>query len=286
MKQLFALGAVAAVWLVAADRSVDPTFLHRSLDQAPPTASDLSTGTCRYKALFGAGDPDSRIARGVARYGELSVDAGGASALVARPAEEQAWVILEGSGSVIYGDEQFPVKRHDFFYIPPDTRHGIKAATALRAMVMGFKIPAAARVVKPAKFQIANFDEVKKQVVGGHPPSTLYQLMMGDTKSTRDRLSTGHVITSLFVMEFDAGGTNFPHHHDREEEIYYVLNGHGEMVAGSGMDGVEGRFPAKAGDAYFFRLNATVGFYAKQKAGEEKSRVLAIRSLYPFGGNR
>jgi hypothetical protein len=36
----------------------------------------------------------------------------------------------------------------------------------------------------------------------------------------------------------------------------------------------------------FFRLKAAVGFYAKQKAGEEKSRMLAIRSLYPFGGNR
>jgi mannose-6-phosphate isomerase-like protein (cupin superfamily) len=232
--------------------------------------------------LFGAGDAPSQIVRGVARYGELTVDGGGASAIVSRPREEQAWVVLDGAGVLLYAGEQFPVKKGDFFYIPPDTPHGVKAGPALRIIAMGFKIPAGVSVTRPAKLDIANIDEVKKQVVGNHPPSTLYQLMMGDTKSTRDRIAAAHVLTSLFIMEFTPGGTNFPHHHDREEEIYLVLDGHGEMVAGSGMDGVEGRFPAKAGDAYFFRLNATVGFYARQKEGEPKSRVLAVRSLYPF----
>jgi hypothetical protein len=48
------------------------------------------------------------------------------------------------------------------------------------------------------------------------------------------------------------------------------------------MDGIEGRHPAKAGDAYFFRLNCTVGFYAGNKPGEEKAHILAVRSLFPF----
>jgi len=282
MSKALVLSLAWAVCACAADRTVDPTFLRRSLDQVKPVASDLTTSTSRYKALFGAGDPDSRIVRGMARYGELSVDAGGASAVVSRPNEEQAWVVLDGSGTVMYGDEQFPVKKHDFFYVPPDVRHGVKAASALRAIVMGFRIPAGTQVIKPAKFQIANIDEIEKQVVGNHPPTTLYQLMMGDTRRKRDRLATGHVLTSLYVMEFAPGGTNSPHHHDREEETYLVLTGHGEMVAGGGVDGVEGRHPAKIGDAYFFRLNATVGFYARQKEGEEKSRILAVRSLYPF----
>jgi mannose-6-phosphate isomerase-like protein (cupin superfamily) len=138
----------------------------------------------------------------------------------------------------------------------------------------------------PAKLPIANADEVKKEVVGGHPPSTLYQLLMGDTNSKRDRLACAHVLTSLFIMEFAAGGTNFPHHHDREEEIYLLLDGRGQMVAGGGMDGVEGKFPAKPGDAYFFRLNTTVGFYAENKEGEPKSHILALRSLYPFQRGR
>ena len=50
------------------------------------------------------------------------------------------------------------------------------------------------------------------------------------------------------------------------------------MVAGGGMDGIAGRHPAKAGDAYFFRLNATVGYYS---APDVKSRLLCVRSWYP-----
>ena len=107
---------------------------------------------------------------------------------------------------------------------------------------------------------------------------------MGDRQSRRDKLAAAQVLTSLFIMEFAAGGTNFPHHHEREEEIYLVLNGYGDMVAGGGLDGIEGRHPAKAGDAYFFRLNCTVGFYAGNKPGEEKAHILAVRSLFPFRG--
>ena len=35
-------------------------------------------------------------------------------------------------------------------------------------------------------------------------------------------------------MDFAPGGTNFPHHHETAEEIYLVLDGQGEMVAGAG----------------------------------------------------
>ena len=62
-----------------------------------------------------------------------------------------------------------------------------------------------------------------------------------------------------------------------------LLDGAGDMVAGSGMDGVEGRFPAKPGDAYFFRLNATVGFY---NGTQGPARILAVRSTYPRSRNQ
>jgi hypothetical protein len=51
------------------------------------------------------------------------------------------------------------------------------------------------------------------------------------------------------------------------------------MAAGGGMDGVEGLHPAKAGDAYFFRPNCTVGFY-NGKAGI--AHILAVRSWVPI----
>ena len=152
--------------------------------------------------------------------------------------------------------------------------------SGVRLVVMGFKIPDGLRAAPPTKPHVANFDDVKWQTVSGHPDSVLYQLLIGDKNSKRDKIAAGEVITSLFVMEFEPGGTNFPHHHDKAEEIYLVLDGSGDMVAGGGTDGVEGRHPARAGDAYFFRLNCTVGFYAARNG--PKARILAVRSLYPL----
>jgi mannose-6-phosphate isomerase-like protein (cupin superfamily) len=81
-------------------------------------------------------------------------------------------------------------------------------------------------------------------------------------------------------MDFAPAGTNLPHHHEGAEEIYLVMDGAGEMVAGGGMDGVEGRYPAKAGDAYYFRPNCTVGFYNQNKPGA-KAHILAVRARIP-----
>jgi hypothetical protein len=66
-----------------------------------------------------------------------------------------------------------------------------------------------------------------------------------------------------------------------EEEIYYILRGHGDMVAGGGADGNEGRYPATEGDVFFIRLNATVGFYSGSHGGDH-DLVLAVRSRFPF----
>ena len=268
--------------LLAAEHPVDPTFLRRSISGVAEKAMDVSSATCHYKPLFGAGDSQASALKGIARFGEITVDPLGASKSVAYPREEQAYFVEDGAGELQYGDGKYPVRRNDFLYLPAGIGHSLSNAgeAPLRVIVMGFKL-AAAQTGDPTKPQIANTDDVKKQVVGNHPPSTLYQLMIGDVHSTRDKIAAGHVLTSLFIMEIIPGGTNLPHHHEREEEIYLLLDGAGDMVAGGGMDGVEGRHSAKAGDAYFIRLNATVGFY---NTDAKTARILAVRSLFPFQG--
>jgi hypothetical protein len=52
-------------------------------------------------------------------------------------------------------------------------------------------------------------------------------------------------------------------------------------VAGGGTDGFEGRHAAKAGDAYYFRPNCTVGFYNQNKPNA-KAYILAVRSRIPL----
>jgi mannose-6-phosphate isomerase-like protein (cupin superfamily) len=269
----------------AEERSVAPTWLYRHLPNLPETKTDFTTATCRYRAAFGEGDAQASIARSVARYGEITVEPGGACGEVTYPRVEEVYVVMDGAGEVRYGGERHPVKKFDFLYLPPTVAHAVAnpGQTPLRVIVMGFRIPPGIPIQVPAALQIANIEDVPLQVVGGHPADAKYRLLMGTTESKRDRIAAAHVLTSLFVMEFEPGATNFPHHHDREEEIYLLYGGSGDIVAGGGMDGVMGKHPAKPGDAYFFRLNCTVGFYASPERGAEKAKILAARSLYPFG---
>ena len=280
MKTLLVL---AALPLLAAERNVDPTFLHRYLPDVREQKAEMSTPTCHYKPLFGAGDSQDEIPRSVARFGEIRIDPGGHCEAADGVLSEQAYVVLEGSGTLEALGRKFPVRTHDFFYVPlPLRTPAISSPLGARLIVMGFRMPKGYIFVgSPREPTIANLDDVQWQTVSGHPDSVLYQLLIGDTHSKRDKIAAGVVLTSLFIMEFEPGGTNFPHHHDKAEEIYLVLDGSGDMVAGGGADGVEGRHPARAGDAYFFRLNCTVGFYASRNPGP-KARILAVRSLYPF----
>ncbi len=257
-------------------RTVEPTFLRRYVPDTAEQRADVTTPTCHYKPIFGAGD---RVLKGISRFGEMTVDPGGESARLSYPDEEQIYVVLDGAGTLEGGAPSRAIRKHDFLYLGPGLAHALKNAggSPCRILVMGFRVPKGT-ATGAAPPPIANMDDVPLQTVEGHPASTQYRLLLGGVESKRDRIAAGRTVTSLFLMEFAPGGTNFPHHHERAEEIYYVLDGTGEMVAGGGMDGVEGRHPTKPGDAWFFRLNCTVGFYS---ASGSKARILAVRSWYP-----
>src|SRR5262249_49284612 len=160
--------------LLAADRPTDPTFLRRSLPDVAEKAMDISSATCHYRPLFGAGDSQTSVIKSVARYGEITVGPGGASTPVAYPREEQVYYIVEGAGELLYGAGKVPVRRNDFMYLPAGTEHGLSnsGSAPLRAIVMGFKLPGGSpNSGAPSKPQIANPADVKLQVVGNHPPS-------------------------------------------------------------------------------------------------------------------
>lgn len=270
--------------VLAQDRTVDPTWLHRFVPRLSETKGDLSSPTCHYKPIFGAGDTDNRILRSVSHFGEVAIEAKGTCQNVLYDREEEIYFVLEGTGLLQYGDETHPVRANDFTYLAPGVKHGLAnhSGRPLRVLVMGFKIPPRVALnIPPPPARIVNLDDVKEEPVQGHPTSVLYKLLAGPRNGKRDAIDSAYVITSFFWMDFAPGGTNFPHHHETAEEIYLVVDGQGEMVAGSGMDGLEGRFPAKAGDAYYFRPNCTVGFYNQDKPGA-KAHILAVRSKIPL----
>jgi mannose-6-phosphate isomerase-like protein (cupin superfamily) len=266
--------------LNAEDRMIDPTFLYRNASTVEEKKSDITTTTCHYRPLFGQGDSDTSVVVGVARYGQAVIDPYGACTTIQYPDEDQVYIVLEGSGSVKYGNEIVPLKKEDYLYIPATILSVLSNSSELplTVVIMGFHTMGFEKTPLPPQPLKANIEDVPTQTVSGHPAAACFRLLMGDVDSKRDRLAAGHVLTSLFLMEIAPDGTNFPHHHEREEEIYLVLSGHGTMVAGGGMDGIAGRHPAKIGDAYFFRLNCTVGYYS---APDVASRILAVRSWYP-----
>ncbi len=270
--------------LRAQDHPVDPTWLHRYVPELAEARSDLASQTCHYRPIFGEGDKDNRSLQTVARFGEVTLDAHGSCQTVSYDRQEEIYFVVEGIGLLHYEDQVQPVRKHDFTYLPPGAKHSISnnSDQPLRVMVMGFKIPKSISIGAPFPHpKVANLEDAKEETVSGHPNSVLYKLLVGLHSGKRDLIDEAYVMDSFFWMDFTPGGTNWPHHHEAAEEIYLVIDGQGEMVAGSGMDGVEGRYPAKAGDAYYFRPNCTVGFYNQNKPGA-KAYILAVRARVPL----
>jgi mannose-6-phosphate isomerase-like protein (cupin superfamily) len=277
-KRLAVLLAVSSC-LVGAD----PGFLRRQVSDVKPQPDDLTAAGARaasYKPLFGSGDRDADQLKGVIRYGELTVGPGGASAMVSYPAEEQIYFVEEGSGTLLYGGEKAPVAKNSFMYLAAGVGHGLANSSnaPLRAIVMGYGIPAGMKVEPTPKLMLASADEVALQILGQHGPTCQFKLLMGTTSSRRDKLAAAYVVNSLFMMDFAPGGTNIPHNHPAEEEIYLLLRGSGDMVTGLDAGGKEVRHAVTEGAVFLFKPGTQVGYYSNAKEGQPHDLMLAVRS--------
>ena len=287
MRTIATLVKPAAIFfaLSACLLAADPIFLRRQVSDVKAQPDELTAGAkgASYKPLFGIGDKDVDQLKGVARYGELTVEPGGATAMMSYPAEEQLYFVAGGSGTLLYGEEKAPLKIYDFCYLPVGVRHGIanSSGAPVKLIVMGYRIPATAKVEPTPKLLVANAGDVALQVLGQHGPTTQFKLLVGLTSSRRDKLSAAYVMDSLFIMDFAPGGTNIPHNHPSEEEIYLLLRGSGDMVAGKDADGKEMRHPVTEGAAFFIKPGTQVGYYSNAKEGQEHDLILAVRSRMP-----
>lgn len=256
--------------------------LKRTVDTISAVEMDVSTKSARYTPIFGAGDSDAELTKGVRRYGQLRVDPQGASRAVAYGEQELVYYVLEGTGVLGYAGREVPISKDDFFYVPAGTDHRFvnPREEPLKVMAMGFAVDTRPGPPTP-HLQIANARDVPPEVLGeSHGPTSRYQLLLGDTDSERDRIAAGRRVVSLYIVAFDPGGTNKPHRHPDAEEIYYVLQGHGEMVAG-GPNGESQRYRTEAGDAFYFTADSPVGFFSETEEGAPHTRILAVRSIVP-----
>jgi mannose-6-phosphate isomerase-like protein (cupin superfamily) len=283
MRKLVAILLTIAPPFFAQDRKVEPTWLYRDVSTLHEHPIDLTTSSCHYTPIFGEGDSEAKLPQSVARFGQLTVNAHGACQSTEYPREEELYFVRSGNGLLKAGEDSHALTPNDFTYVSPTVPHTISnpSSEPLQLVVATVKITADTKIAQPAKLVVANLSELQEQTVSGHPSSVLYKLLIGPRIATRDRINATYAVADFFIMDFAPGGTNFPHHHEVAEEIYLVLDGEGKMVAGGGMDGVEGLHPAKPGDAYYFRQNCTVGFYNQDKPGA-KAHILALRAFVPL----
>jgi mannose-6-phosphate isomerase-like protein (cupin superfamily) len=284
LKELLLFLLLLAQGLRAQERPIDPTWLHRYVPDLVEVKAELTSQTCHYRPMFGESDKDNRSLQTVTRFGEVTLDAHGNCQSVTYDRQEEIYFVVEGGGVLHYEDQVQGLRTHDFTYLPPGVKHSISnsADRPLQVIVMGFKIPSSISIGAAMPHpKVANLEDAKEATVSGHPNSVLYKLLAGLHNGKRDLIDEAYVMDSFFWMDFTPGGTNWPHHHEAAEEIYLVIDGQGEMVAGSGMDGVAGRYPAKPGDAYYFRPNCTVGFYNQDRPGA-KAHILAVRARVPL----
>jgi mannose-6-phosphate isomerase-like protein (cupin superfamily) len=265
---------------------VEPTWLYRNVSALSERQIDLSSQSCHYIPIFGEGDTESQVPKSVARFGELTVAPHGSCQMVEYPREEELYFVLGGSGILHYREQSHSLAQDDFTYVAPAVRHSVSnpSSEPLQLVVTTARIPQDIPLSPPPELLVANLAELKEETVEGHPNSVLYKLLIGPRTAARDRINATYTVADFFLMDFAPAGTNFPHHHEVAEEIYLVLDGEGQMAAGAGMDGVEGLHHAKAGDAYYFRPNCTVGFY-NQKASSAKAHILAVRVFVPMPKN-
>lgn len=261
----------SATWVFAQG----PFHLHRSLDSLTDVTIPQTSETTKYQAIFGDGDIESEITKGVTRYGVLNIEPNGSSMAGAYYGEELVYYVLEGTGILGYGGQEVPISKDDFFYLPVgvDHRFSNPREIPMQIIVMGFLVDSdldLPRPVQTPELQIANSDDVVTSETG-------FQLLLGATTSQRDRLAVGQRVISLFIINIDSGGANNTHRHENQEEIYFMLEGHGEMIAGNS-EGEPEMYPTMIGDSFFITRNSPIGF---QNNPDSPARILAVRSNYP-----
>src|SRR5215471_12564037 len=211
---------ILSLLLASALPAAEPDFQRRHMSTVQPAASDLTAPGASYKPLF-------ENLTTVVRYGELTVAPGASTPVVGYPAEEQLYFVTDGNALILYDAARVQVRKSDFLYLAPGVKHGVAniSESPVKIVIMGYRVPADRPVEKRSQIPLANADDVALQVLGQHGPTTQFKLLVGLTTSTRDKLAAAAVMNSLFLMDFAPGGTNIPHNHPAEEEIYLLLRG-------------------------------------------------------------
>jgi len=115
---------------------------------------------------------------------------------------------------------------------------------------------------------VVNVKDVEKRVLGSHGETTKYQLIFGRGSEYPVTKS----ITSVWVMTVEPGGTNQPHSHEDEEQVYLIKSGEGTISVG------DEKRRVKEGDVIYLPPKITHAFY---NDGESECVITAFGAKVP-----
>ena len=168
---------------------------------------------------FIAYDPKLRVRKPVFKMPSyvceiVCYEPGQTTATHQHPDQDEIWLVLEGRGEIQLGDEHHPVGPSNLIFIPSGVRHGLAAAPASRLVLLFIKTPG---ITAPPR---------------GPAPAPA-----SGTVSPTSGLDTQRVRKSIFkvspyvceIVCYEPGQVAATHHHPKQDEIWLILEGKGEI---------------------------------------------------------
>lgn len=143
---------------------------------------------------------------------------------------EQFYYVLSGSGEVLIGDQRYPVRAGSAAYLPPGLPHQFFAdpqAGWVEHLVVSCPVERSG-----SEPRVVNWREVKPGA-GVHGAAVVWPLLESVDESepgTEQPCLLGfYYLTRQALVRGKAADR---HQHDDKEQVYYILEGRGTMIAG------------------------------------------------------
>ena len=162
---------------------------------------------------------------------------------------EQFYYVLAGSGEALIGERRYPVRAGSAAYLPPKLPHQFFASPGdgwVEHLVV--TCPVQRHGSQP---RVVNWWEVTP-LAGAHGDAVIWPLLESVDETEPDTeqpcLLGFHYLTRQGLIR---GKASDRHQHDDKEQVYYVLEGRGTMVAGDAVYGIS------EGDAVYLPKGTT-----------------------------
>jgi len=182
-----------------------------------------------------------------------SVQGGKSSDYHAHDNAEQYYYILSGTADVRIGDDTCPVSEGSVAYFPPGVGHqliGDRNPDWMQYLIISCPVPdEKLGEGKPiGQPRVLNWRDASPNM-GDHGKAVTWQLL--ERLDTDESGTDQPCLLSFWYLARQAVGMGHAsdyHQHDDKEQIYYILEGEGTVVAGFDA------FPVKTGDAVYLPL--------------------------------